>query len=105
MKKTKHFGIRMSQRGVTREMVDFVLELGGQDGDMISLSKKELEGLKAELDRREKAYRQRGLDSQTRELGLKKRVTMKLLDKGGLVVVTEGGHLITTYHYGNGRKH
>lgn len=79
MKQTKHIRQRMSQRGVTREMVDLVIEYGETEQD------------KHVMGRREALHR---LDLINREA----RVLKKILDKGGVVVVAEGNALITTYN-------
>lgn len=81
MHKTKHFQQRMSQRGIKQDMVDLVLTYGETQGDKIILSRKASAQLMAAV----------------RTLG-------KILDKGGLVVVTSGDAQLTTYNY-QGRGH
>jgi hypothetical protein len=86
---TKHFQARMSQRGITGDLVDLVRRYGHDDQDRLILNRKDLRRL---------------LDG-VREL---QRVATKALDKGGLVVVEAGGALITTYNvdsYDRGRGH
>lgn len=79
MQETKHIRQRMSQRGVSRRMVDLVLEHGTPEQDKYVLGRKEVLDL---------------LDANQREA----RLLKKILDKGGVVVVTEGNALITTYN-------
>ena len=79
MKKTNHFMKRMSQRGVTKAMIEYALEYGTIDGDKFVVNKKLI------LQHRQ-------------ELQKKLAVTSKLLDKGVIVVITENDYLITTYH-------
>ena len=78
---TRHLGARMSQRGITRDMVDFVLTHGKNAGDKIILSRKDLMRLVGALN------------------GSQRAVALKLLDKGGLVVVEDQGALLTTYNF------
>lgn len=75
---TKHFRERMSQRGVTKRMVDLVLEYGRSQGDKIILNKKVAQSVLDEIDR------------------IKKDL-LKIKDKGGLTVVYSDESLITTY--------
>jgi hypothetical protein len=77
--KTRHFQARMSQRAIDQELVSLVLGFGSPEPDgKIVLNRKSLEALCERLTK----LRQ---DAQ------------KALHKGGLVVVEEGGKLITTY--------
>src|SRR5690606_19903954 len=77
---TRHFSQRMSQRGVSQEMVRLVREYGA------------LEGKKVVLGRR-------AAGQVIDELMDKLRVLKKIQDKGGVIVVEEGDSLITTYNY------
>lgn len=85
MQTTKHIQQRMSQRGVSRDMVELVLTRGTLDQDKYVLGRKEALSL---------------LDALQRE----ERLLKKILDKGGVVVVAEGDSLITTYNCER-RKH
>jgi hypothetical protein len=79
MKRTRHFGERMSQRGVSKDMVELAMSFGEIQGDKYVLNKRSALSL---LDR-------------ARYL---EKVVKKVLDKGGIVVVAEDGSLITTYN-------
>jgi hypothetical protein len=79
MHTTKHIQQRMSQRGVSREMVDYVLNHGTPEDSKYVLGRKE--ALK-----------------QLEELKSQERLLKKILDKGGVVVVAENDALITTYN-------
>lgn len=79
MNSTEHMKQRMTQRGINREMVDLVLNLGTPKQDKYVLSRDEARKLLCEIQHTE-------------------RVLKKVLDKGGVVVVTEGDALITTYN-------
>ena len=76
---TKHLKQRMSQRGITADMIEVVGQFGLIHGDRTQLTRRELEDLLARLRSAQ-------------------RTVMKLLDKGGIVVVEDGGALITTYN-------
>ena len=77
---TDHARTRMSQRGITRSMINLVLEYGEVKQD--------------------KSYLDRKLAMQlVRELEEKLRVAKKILDKGGCVVVEGTDAVITTYNY------
>jgi hypothetical protein len=81
LNKTRHFQQRMSQRGISQDMVDLVLGYGEMEGDKVILSRKASARL---------------LEAA--------RTLAKILDKGGLVVVTSGDAQLTTYNY-EGRGH
>jgi len=78
MHETLHINQRVRQRGITNQMIDLTLEYGKRKGDKIRLGTrriKELLRTKVEL----------------------KSELLKLMDKGGLVVVFSGATLITAY--------
>ncbi len=78
MFETLHINQRARQRGITKKMIDLTLEYGKLKGDKIRLGTrriKELLRTKSEL----------------------KSELLKLMDKGGLVVVFSGATLITAY--------
>ena len=79
MHTTRHFAQRMSQRGVSREMVELVRDYGVQEGDKLVLGRR----VAAQV-----------IDQLMQKL----RVLKKIQDKGGLVVVETGESLITTYN-------
>ena len=79
MHATRHFSQRMSQRGVSREMVELVRDYGVPEGDKLVLGRRDAAKV---ID----------------QLMQKLRVLKKIQDKGGLVVVETGESLITTYH-------
>lgn len=85
MHTTQHIQQRMSQRGISRAMVDLVMTHGTTEKDKIVLGKKEA------LKR---------LESLRHE----ERILMKILDKGGVIIVTENDFLITAYNCER-RKH
>ena len=74
-----HAAQRMSQRGISRRLVDFAMRHGRIEGD------------KRVLDRNES---RRLIDDLTEELRLAKRV----MDKGGITIVDGGNTVITAYN-------
>ena len=83
MHTTVHIQQRMGQRGITGRMIDVVMEHGHLERDKVVLGRKDA---------------QRLLD----EMRAKEAVLKKIIDKGGLVVISNDEALITTYNY-NGR--
>lgn len=79
MQITQHAIRRMSQRGISRRLVEFTLQYGRIEGD------------KRVLDRNES---RRIIEELTEQMRLAKRV----MDKGGVTVVEQDGALITTYN-------
>lgn len=80
MRLTQHAHQRMSQRGITRTMINLVLEFGEVAQDKAFLDRKHAQRL-------------------VRELEDKLRTAKKILDKGGCVVVEGGEAVLTTYNY------
>jgi|APCry1669189241_1035207.scaffolds.fasta_scaffold37929_2 hypothetical protein len=85
MQTTQHAMQRMSQRGVTGDMVDFVLNYGFVEQDKYVLGKRQALELLNDLKKQE-------------------RLVKKILDKGGVTVVAQDDVLITTYNC-NSYKH
>jgi len=79
MQTTQHAMQRMSQRGVTGDMVDFVLNYGYVEQDKYVLGKRQALELLNDLKKQE-------------------RLVKKILDKGGVTVVAQDDVLITTYN-------
>lgn len=80
MKYTYHLQNRMNQRGISKEMIEFTLNYGSINGDAYITNKKLLQKMIQHLNK---------------QLTLAKR----LIDKGGVIVVTNNGSVITTYDY------
>lgn len=81
MHRTAHFKQRMNQRGIDQAMVDLVLGYGEANGDKVILDRK-----------------------NAARFATAARSLMKILDKGGVVVVAAGNTQLTTYNY-QGRGH
>ena len=84
MHETLHINQRARQRGITKRMIELTLEFGEVQADKIRLGSRRIKKL---LKNRKWI---------SREL---KRDLLKILDKGGLVVVTTGETLITAYNW------
>lgn len=78
MARTRHFQQRMSQRGMSLELVEFARQFGEPTQDKVVLGRKGLVQLLAAV----------------RDL---ERTAKKAMDKGGVVVIEDGDSLITTY--------
>ncbi|HWL64246.1 MAG TPA: hypothetical protein VNQ32_15730 [Steroidobacteraceae bacterium] len=79
MRFTLHSRHRMSGRGIPQRLVNFALRFGRVEGD------------RHVLDRREA---RRVVESLQEDL----RLAMHVLDKGGVTVVEDDGHVITTWN-------
>ena len=75
---TTHIKKRARQRGITNTMIELTLEYGQMTGDKIKLGKRAIKNLLA----KDKTY---------------KSDLLKIMDKGGLIVVFSGMTLITVY--------
>ncbi len=78
MVETLHINKRVRQRGITKEMIDLTLQFGKLSGDKIKLGTKRIKAL---------LRTNKELKSQL----------LKIMDKGGLIVVFSGVTLITAY--------
>ena len=78
MAKTRHIHQRMNQRGIQQAMLDLVKQFGIDSGDKTILNQKALRVAIAECKKIEK-------------------LMQKMETRGGLVLVEEDGHEITTY--------
>jgi len=80
MFETHHINQRVRQRGITKRMIELTLEFGKVQADKIRLGSRRIKKLLR----------------THKEL---KKDLLKILDKGGLVVVVSGGALITAYNW------
>jgi hypothetical protein len=78
MARTKHIQQRMSQRGITLDLVDLARQFGEPNQDKVVLGRK-------------------GLGELLEAVRDIERAAKKALDKGGIVVIEDGDALITTY--------
>ena len=80
MQSTVHVGTRMNERGISLAMVNLVLEYGEIQQDKAILGRKAAERLLAKMQHEMKQLK-------------------KIVDKGGVVVVSANDTIITTYNY------
>ncbi len=83
MYETLHFNQRARQRGITQRMIDLTLEYGDVKEDKVKLGKRTIKKLLKHPKKISQNFKQD---------------LLKILDKGGLVVVC-GSALITTYNW------
>lgn len=106
---TNHCTQRMGQRGQTKAMIELALLCGELSGDKCIANKKSTQKLIDSTDRRIKkliAIKQKKMqlasthlvDSELERLQERRRIALKVLDKGGITVVFEADRLITTYN-------
>ena len=80
MKFTRHGMRRMNQRGITKEMIKLTIEYGKYIKDKIILTSREIKKLISSVENKIKSK------------------LMKLLDKGGLVVVLSNDFAVITVY-------
>ncbi len=84
--KTRHFGSRVSKRGIRSSTVELAQRYGVPFGDKLVLSKKQIKNLLGEFD----------------EI---RRNLICAMDKGGVVVVEDCGTLITAYDFDSYKRY
>jgi len=80
MAKTKRYGARLRQRGIRESTVELAQLHGIPHGDKLVLGRKQIRAVLEALDR-------------------ERKVLIRAMDKGGVVVVECGGVLITAYDF------
>ena len=83
MFETYHLNQRVRQRGITKRMIELTLEFGEVQADKIRLGSRRIK----------KMLKNRKLPQDL------KHDLLKILDKGGLIVVASGTTLITAYNW------
>lgn len=86
MRTTKHCLTRMSQRGLTKQLLDFVFLFGKDNKDKIILDRKTSKQLIKEID-------------------YLRKFILKIVDKGGVTVVTDNKSFITAYNTDSYKKY
>ena len=84
MYETLHINQRARQRGITKRMIELTLEYGEVQADKVKLGTKRIKKL---LQNRKQITQDFKSDM------------LKILDKGGLVVVISGAAMITAYNW------
>lgn len=106
---TNHFTQRKTQRGQTDAMIALALQCGELSGDKCISNRKNIQKLIDSTDKRIKkliAIKQKNMqlasvhlvNSELEALQERRRIALKVLDKGGITVVFEADRLITTYN-------
>lgn len=109
MKKTYHSLVRMNQRGITYPMVEYTIQHGEIHGDKYVTNKKNLnqniQDMKKRICKLETLNRKfkhlAVVKLVEKNLGLLKQqiaIAKKLIDKGGIVVICQKQHILTTYN-------
>lgn len=80
MAKTRHYGARISQRGIRESTVELARQHGTPCGDKLVLGRKELLALL------------NGIDQLRKE-------AIRALDKGGVIAIEPNGVLVTAYDF------
>ncbi len=83
MFETLHINQRVRQRGITKRMIELTLEFGEVQADKIRLGSRRIK----------KILKKQKISGEL------KRDLLKILDKGGLIVVASGTSLITAYNW------
>ena len=83
MNETLHINQRARQRGITNKMIELTLEFGEVHADKIRLGSRRIKKM---------------LKNHKISQNLKHDL-LKILDKGGLIVVVSGAALITAYNW------
>ena len=85
MCKTRHIQQRMSQRCITKEMIDIAMNFGKVKGDRVIFNRK-------------------GIDALLTELEKMKKNALKMRERGGVVVVNVDNFELTTYALNSYRR-
>lgn len=116
MKQTYHFEQRMAQRGITYAMMRFTLDNGAVDGDKFVTTKKMVRGMVSSMNNR--ITRLSRLRKKFKHLGVsklinkaidrlieQKKIALKVIAKGGIVIVVDNAALITAYDVDSYKKY
>ena len=80
MHETLHLNQRVRQRGITNRMIELTLEFGEKKLDKIRLGSRRIKKL---------IYKHKDIKSDL----------LKILDKGGLIVVVANNNIVTAYDW------
>lgn len=108
MKRTHHFEQRIAQRGITQAMIKFTLDNGEIKGDKFVTTKKMVRKIVSsmnmrmnKLNRLKKKFENfdiiRLINKAIDNLVQQKSIALKVIAKGGVVVVMADDALITAY--------
>lgn len=108
MNLTLHINQRMSRRGIKKSMIEFALQHGRRNGDKVYVNRKMLKNFVKQAKARTKMLRRLKrkykhmtvvwlITKHQDNLHKDTTIALKILDKGGIVVVHVNDYLITTY--------
>lgn len=84
---TFHAHQRMNARGISKSMIELVMQYGQIKGEKYFLNRKHIQCLLEEID------------SQQRSLQRLRAKMIKLIDKGGVTVVIDNEKILTLYDF------
>lgn len=103
---THHIKSKMSQRGITKEMIALASLYGKQRRDQILLNRQRLKLLLKKIDFFRATLRSKKHNKlHTKRLNALRKVTLKLHDKGGITLVMVDGVCITSYNTDSRKYH
>lgn len=116
MKRTQHIGKRVSQRGISFSMIYWTVNHGEIVGDKYVSTKKMVRRMVdyinariAKLNRLRRKFKHFGvtrlIDRALQELNMQKKIALKIVAKGGIVVVVAEDTLITAYDLNSYKKY
>ena len=116
MKRTYHFEQRLAQRGITYAMVRFTLDNGVVDGDKFFTTKKMVREMVNSLNiritklrRLRKKFKQfsvsRLVNKAIDRLIAQKTIALRIIAKGGIVIIVDNASLITAYGVDSYKKY
>lgn len=116
MQPTYHFQKRMTQRGITYDMCRFTIDNGYIEGDRFvttrKMVRKMVDNLNAHMKRLirlRKKFKHFGvsrlISKAINQLIAQKNIALKVIAKGGVVVVMDNNALITAYDVDSYKKY
>jgi len=116
LKPTYHFEKRIAQRGISRAMVKWTIDNGEIKGDKFITTRKMIRSIISKmnaritkLDRLKTKFKHfnvaRLIDKARNRLLVQKKIALKILEKGGVVVVVDNAALITAYDVDSYKKY
>ena len=96
---THHVKRKMSQRGITKSMIDIVSLYGKHQRDKIFMNRQRIKLLLKKVDFYRRLQRGKNCDKKVlKNLNSLRKYILKIADKGGVTLVMVDGVSITTYN-------
>lgn len=116
LKPTLHFNRRIAQRGISQAMVEWTIDNGKIKGDKFITTRKMIRNIVSKMNARIHKLRRlkakfkhfnvaRLIDNARNRLLEQKKIALKILAKGGVVVVVDNAVLITAYDVDSYKKY